>query len=124
MNYASIEFDILNSIAEGYEDFDSMDKQSRGYMAGMLASNQDIETQLEIIIEAIGDNAEIPGPIYSYMTINSPHPKPHRAMCMITDDITRYLTEGLTEEYARLYAKYHSPEEVACREADEEDAVL
>jgi len=60
MNYQSIEPDILNYIGEGFEDFESLDTKSKQYLSGMVASDQNILTQLEIILEAIGDNAEIP----------------------------------------------------------------
>ena len=121
MNYAPIETDILNYIADGKAHMCSLSTKSQMYLAGMLASSQTIELQMEIWKEATIDNAEIPGPLFNRMIGLKPV---YSAEDIINRDVLHYLADDLSNEYNRLFDKYHSPEEVACREADEEDKIL
>ena len=120
MNFKGIESDIITYLGEGYDTFDSLDRTGQLYLAGMVASDQDMKMQLEIMNESICDNAEFPGNLFTSMLGAgfSSAQKSLRFASMIESDVLRYMTKELSEEYTRVHDMYFSKEEIELRVAD------
>lgn len=103
----SVRLNMQTEIDGGIPCFTECSSYKQLFIAAELMSDQDINTQLEIMIHAIAGNAELPGPIVSDMQRRHYSQSP---MKIIGADILAYLTDDLSKEYDRLKAKSNQPD--------------